>query len=50
MFANKLLDDVLIDKIEEYYEMVKIKPEISDEDIIYIKEIISNSIGKQVSL
>lgn len=50
LFANKLLEDALIYKIEEYYEMIKIKPEISDEDIIYIKEIISNSIGKQVSL
>lgn len=50
LFANKLLDEELIEKIEEYYEMIKIKPEISDEDILYIKEIISNNIGRQISL
>lgn len=50
LFANKLLSDDLIKEIEEYYTMIKIKPELSDEDILYIQEIINNNIDKSISL
>ena len=50
LFADKLLSDDLIKKIEEYYKMIKTKPELSDEDILYIQEIINNNIDKEISL
>lgn len=50
LFANNLLNENLIKKIEEYYEMIKTKPELSDEDILYIQEIINNNIDKEISL
>ena len=50
LFSNNLLNENLIKKIEEYYEMIKTKPELSDEDILYIQEIINNNIDKEISL
>ena len=34
LFADKLLSGDLIEKIENYYKMIKTKPELSDEDIL----------------
>lgn len=50
LFADKLLSGDLIEKIENYYKMIKTKPELSDEDILYIQEIINNNIDKEISL
>lgn len=37
-------------KMKEYQELIDKKPEITEEDMLYIEEIISNSMGKKLSL
>ena len=37
-------------KMEEYKKLLNEKPEITEEDMLYIEEIISNSMGKKLSL
>ena len=49
-YQSILLSDDLIKKIEEYYKMIKTKPELSDEDILYIQEIINNNIDKEIAV
>ena len=36
--------------VQEYGELVSTKPEITEEDLLYIKEIISNSMGKSLDI
>lgn len=45
-----LLNNDLECKLKEYYKMLETKPEPTDEDIIYIEEIISNSMDKKLSV
>jgi len=46
MFANSELPA----KMEEYQTLLEEKPEITEEDMLYIEEIISNSMSKKLTL
>ena len=48
--ADLLSDSVLPSKMAEYQALLNETPEITEEDMIYIEEIISNSMGKSLSL
>ena len=50
LFIQELSADDLIKKTEEYYSMIKKDPTISDEDMIYITEIINNNIDKEITV
>lgn len=45
-----LLNNDLDSKLKEYDKMLEAKPEPTDEDIIYIEEIISNSMDKKLTV
>ena len=56
--GNEVLNDfnllfsgsTLSDMFEEYQKMLAEKPEITDEDILYIEEIINNSMNKKLAV
>lgn len=48
--ANILGKSDLPSKMEEYKTLLEQKPEITDEDMLYIEEIISSSMNKELSL
>lgn len=50
LFAKDLISENIIKKVNDYYQMVNNKPEFSDEDILYIKEIISSNIDKKITI
>lgn len=58
LFSQLLLNDLLevlskselADKVTEYQALVDEKPEITEEDMLYIQEIISNSMSKPLML
>ena len=54
VLLNELLQIVskssLPDMLEEYQKLLSEKPDITDEDMIFVEEIISNSMGKSLSL
>lgn len=50
---NKFIDNVsenLIRKFNEYKDIISRKPDISDEDILYITKIVSENIGKSIDI
>lgn len=58
VFEKQLLNDIssilkdkdILDKIKEYQKLLLYKPEITDEDMLYIEEIINNSMGKKLTI
>lgn len=50
LFAKDLISESIIKKVKTYYQMINNKPEFSDEDILYIKEIISSNIDKKITI
>ena len=51
LFAKDLIEESIIQKVREYYEMAKKEPEFSDEDILYIQEFINNNIqNKEITI
>ena len=48
--ATVFVGSDLPSKMDEYQELVDGKPDISDEDMLYLEEIISNSMSKELSL
>ena len=58
VYGNEVLNDfnllfsgsTLSDMFEEYQKMLAEKPEITDEDILYIEEIINNSMNKKLAV
>lgn len=44
------LESDLKEKNEEYQKMISKKPEISEEDFLYIEQIISNSMNKEIQI
>jgi len=49
-FTQLFISSDLADKYREYMTILEEKPEISDEDLLYIEEIISNSMNKKLEL
>jgi ABC-type Mn2+/Zn2+ transport system ATPase subunit len=49
-FVNLLLGSQLAEKNNEYEQILEQKPEITDEDALYIEEIISTSMNKTLKL
>lgn len=48
LFKKCLDDSDLKEKYKEYIEILKEKPEITDEELLFIKNIVSESIGKEI--
>ena len=48
--ADVLHDSELPNQLSEYKKLIEEKPEITEEDMIYIEEIISNSMNKKLTL
>lgn len=48
--ANIFAGSELPSKLKEYQKLLEEKPEITEEDMLYIEEIISNSMSKKLSL
>lgn len=48
--ASMFKESDLPGQISEYHKLIAEKPEITDEDMLYIEEIISNSMSKKLSL
>ncbi|HML67787.1 MAG TPA: AAA family ATPase [Clostridia bacterium] len=48
---NTLLEsDSMVAYVEEYYQLIRERPTISDEDMMYVEEIISNSMDKELKI
>ncbi|WP_203219152.1 AAA family ATPase [Anaerobacillus isosaccharinicus] len=50
LFATCLEDNELLDKNNEYNKMLENKPELSDEDILFIESIVNENIEKDIVL
>ena len=58
IFAKQFLNDLsnifkdknILSKINEYQKLLLYKPEITDEDMLYIEEIINNSMDKKLTI
>jgi ABC-type Mn2+/Zn2+ transport system ATPase subunit len=50
LFSNSLISSDLFEKNIEYKNMIKCKPELTDEDILFIEKMVSENIEKDIVL